>query len=244
MVEEPKAPQAEDKKPETTVPPVEAKKEEPKIEEKVGEILNPKEPPQKEGRMVPESVFIELKKDNKELRQSLNDLVIAIRSGTSKSEVSEDLEKIAEEHNVDIAFLNKLAKSIRSSVEADMASKMKPIQDRENQEKIDKIFKEHFGKTLEAMPEYKGIVKEDVIKALSLSPENANKTFAQIIEETYGHLIPGKKTIESQGGRGGGEITEIDFDKVKTDTEYFKEIMANPELKKKYNEGLVKRLQL
>jgi len=210
-------------------------------EAKVGEILNPKEPPKEDARMVPEAVLLEYKNQNKELRKDIREL---IESGASKTEVSEDLDKIAEEHNVDIGFLNKLAKSIKSSVEAEMVSKMKPIQDRENSEKIDKIFKEHFGKTLEAMPEFKGVVKEEVIKALSLSPENANKTFAQIIEETYGHLIPGRKTIESQGGRGGGEITEIDFVKAKKDTEYFKEIMANPELKKKYNESLVSRLKL
>ncbi len=247
MVDETKkAPENESKPLETATPQAEAKpeKEEPKTEGKVGEILNPKEPPKEDARMVPEAVLLEYKNQNKELRKDIKDLRELIESGASKSEVSEDLEKIAEEHNVDIGFLNKLAKSIKGSVESEMASKMKPIQDRENQERIDKIFKEHFGKTLDAMPEYKGVVKEEVIKALSLSPENANKTFAQIIDETYGHLIPGRKTIESQGGRGGGEITEIDFDKVKTDTEYFKEIMANPELKKKYNEGLVKRLQL
>lgn len=221
-----------------------AKVESKEKEAKVGEIFKPKEPSKEEARMVPEAVLLEYKKDNKELKKDIKDLRELIESGASRKEVSEDLEKIAEEHNVDIGFLNKLAKSIRSSVEVEITSKMKPIQDRENSEKINQIFKEHFGKTLEAMPEYKGIVKEEVIKALSLSPENANKTFAQIIEETYGHLIAGKKTMETQKGRSGGEITEIDFGRAKSDTEYFKEIMADPDLKKKYNETLISRLNL
>lgn len=212
----------------------------------MGELLKVEENP-KDQRLVPEAVLLEYKSQNKELRKDIKELRELIESGASKTEVSEDLKAIAEEHNVDVDFLTKLEKNIRSKVETDLASKFKPLQDRENQERIEKIFTEHFDKSLEAMPEYKDIVNRDVIKKLSLLPENASKTFKQIIEDTYKNVIkvvPGKKTIEQAKGGGGGAIGEIDFNKAKTDTEYFNEIMASPELKKKYNADLAQRVNL
>ena len=158
--------------------------------------------------------------------------------------MSEGLEKIAEEHDVDIGFLNELAKNLKSSLKEEMKTEMKPIYERENQEKINKIFKEHFKRTLEAMPEYKDIANKDVIKKLSLLPENSNKTFAKILEESYGHLIKGKKTLESPKGGKEEPIGEIDYRKAVTDTKYYEKIMANPELKKRYNENLPSRLNL
>jgi len=92
------------------------------------------------------------------------------------------------------------------------------------------------------MPEYENLVNREVIKVLSLDPKNANKTFAQLIEETYGKAITGKRTIETTKPGGGKEPTEIDFDKALKDTEYFKEIMSNPTLKKKYNDSISSRV--
>jgi hypothetical protein len=94
------------------------------------------------------------------------------------------------------------------------------------------------------MPEYKNIANKDVIKSLSLDPKNANKTFAKILEDSYGHLITGKKTLEKTTVRGGNSDSPIDFNKAAKDMEYYKEIMANPELKKKYNESLTDRIKL
>ena len=56
-------------------------------------------------------------------------------------------------------------------------------------ERIDKLFWEAFNKTIATMPEYKDIVEPEVIKTLSLKPENSNITFAQIIIDTYGSLL-------------------------------------------------------
>lgn len=50
---------------------------------------------------------------------------------------------------------------------------------------IEEIFSENFNKVMEGMPEYKDVVNRDVIKELSLLPQNAKKTFQQIVEETY-----------------------------------------------------------
>jgi hypothetical protein len=51
--------------------------------------------------------------------------------------------------------------------------------------KIEVIFQKYFKIAIDGMPEYKDIVDPSVIKALSLDPINANKTFQQIIIEAY-----------------------------------------------------------
>jgi hypothetical protein len=68
------------------------------------------------------------------------------------------------------------------------------------------VFNEHFDKTISQMPEFDGVVNKDVIKTLSLDPSNKNKTFQQLIETAYGHLVAGRKTMEaSRPGQTRGE---------------------------------------
>ncbi|MBS1516606.1 MAG: hypothetical protein JSS91_00805 [Bacteroidetes bacterium] len=209
----------------------------------VSEALETKEAePKKAGpRVVPEATFLEVKKELKELRQ-------AIKDGATKSEVSADLKSIADKYNLDENFVTDLASVIQSNSKAkldeELSSKLKPIQEKERAEKIDKAFTEHFSKAMESMPEYEGVVNKDVIKSLSLDPINANKTFVQIIEESYGHLVTGKRTIDHNSPQAGrSDNTEVDYDRAKKEPKYYSEIMANPVLKKKYNEGLTDRLQ-
>ena len=93
------------------------------------------------------------------------------------------------------------------------------------------------------MPEYSGVVKEDVIKALSLIPANSSKTFTQLIEETYGHLIQGKRSIDSSSNKNSkNDSGDVDIQRAYKDPAYFKEIMENPVLKKKYNESMSDRI--
>jgi hypothetical protein len=92
------------------------------------------------------------------------------------------------------------------------------------------------------MPEYSAIVNKDVIKTLSLDPANQNKTFQQLIEETYGNALGGKRTLETTTPRGGKALESVDFDRAKKDGKYLEEVLANPDTKKEYNEGLIGRL--
>lgn len=240
-------------------PVKEAPKEQPAApaepkEKTVGEVIEPKAPEpskQKEEEpkveTVPLADFLELKKSNKELKKSMKELEKRLGDDPA-ADVSQDIDAIAEEHNIDKDFLKKLTKSIRSEIEKDtdakVASKLKPFEEKDRAEKIDAAFKTHFTKAMENLPEYKGIVNAEVIKTLSLNPQNANKTFTQLIEETYGHAVSGKRTIEPTKPGGGKEPTEIDYERAAKDSAYFKEIMANPDLKKKYNTNLEKRLRL
>jgi hypothetical protein len=211
-----------------------------RTEETVGETISEKKP-----ESVPLAAFLELKKDNKELSKQMKELQKTIEAGATAKQVESDIKSIADAHNVDADFLDEFAAAIEKRAEEKVSAKLKPLEEKEKQSKINAIFEEKFGQTIESMPEYKDIVNKDVIKSLSLDPANQNKTWRQIIEGAYGHLIVGKKTLESSTARGGKDDNQdVDFDKARTDSKYFSEVMANPELKKKYNATLAERLKL
>lgn len=219
--------------------------ENPTEEKPLAEVLQPEAPKEK-----PESVPLEVlkmsRKENSELKQKLKELEDKISSGANNKEVSEDIDAIADEYQVDKSFLKKVENSIRAKLEKDVEDKihqtLKPIEDEKNARKRDEILEQHLNEVLENKPDFKGIANKEVIKALAVLPQNKNKTLSQLLEETYGNALGGKRTIETTTPRGGKEITEIDFDKARQDPEYFREIKSNPDLLKKYNDGLPQRI--
>jgi uncharacterized membrane-anchored protein YjiN (DUF445 family) len=223
---------------ETKVAETVAKPEEGKT---VGEVLETKAPEPKEAKMVPEAVLLEFKKENKEMAKELKSLKEAIEGGASKKEVSSDLKALAEKHGQDPEFLKEFADSVRKEAEANAEKILKPLQDQDTAAKKDKVFNENFDKTLEEYPEYKNLANKEVIRTLALDPKNSNKTFAQIFQDSYGHLVTGKKTLDTTVAGGGKEAPQIDYGKAASDPKYFKEIMADPELKKEYNKTLTIR---
>lgn len=197
---------------------------------------------QKESENVPLKTFLEVKKEKKELEKEIATLKNSIKSGATKSEVKADLKSIADKYDVDPNFLNELSSTIYAQAKAEAENAIKPVLEEKNKEKLDKVLSDHLDKALEAMPEYSNVVNKEVVKSLAQLPQNKNKTFQQIIEETYGNSVSGRKTMETSTPRGGKDVG-INWDKV-NDPQYFKEIMANPELKKQYNEGLVSRINI
>lgn len=186
------------------------------------------------------------RKDKRQLESRLKQLEKSIEEGASEDDVSDDIEELADEFNVDPKFLKKLEKAVEKKFESrldeKLSSKLKPLQEKEQRETFVRDVTTYFNNALERMPEFKGIANVHTILQLATIPANKGKTVSQLIEDTYGSAITGKKTIESSTVRGTTEPTEVDFSRAKTDTAYFKEIMANPELKKKYNAGLAQRI--
>lgn len=204
----------------------------------------------KSSKMVPEADLINFKKQNKELIKTVKDLQTKIASGASGAEISEDLAAIGKEFDVDPTFLGKLAKAIRSSVEKERGTKTdEPDEENDDQDadpeakkaKINELFEKHFTATMSELPEYEGVVNKAVIKRLSLLPENAKKTFRQIIEDTYSGAISGKRTIDSTTPGGGKDAETLDFDKARVDSAYFDKVMANPKLKADYNKIMLEK---
>ena len=243
------APTVEESK-ETTEATVEAKPEETKVEDtKVGDVVKSEAEPEKvKAKMVPEAVFLEEKKERKELAKELKEVKRLLEEGASKKEVTADVKEIAEEFGLTeqavAKLIAKVGEQTKAEYEKEIEAKLKPIQEKERAETVEKTFNAHFDKLMEAMPEFKNVASRDVIRTLSLDPRNANKTFAKILEESYGHLVTGKKTIEKTQARGGVSDAPIDESRMKHDMEYYKEVMGNPELKRKYNDGLTQRIRL
>jgi DNA polymerase I-like protein with 3'-5' exonuclease and polymerase domains len=218
-------------------------------EETVGEVLKANDQaPESPKDTVPLSALLEMKKANKELSRELKDLKKTINDGASKHDVSSSIEELAEKFpDVDPDFLREFAAAVRTETkketDEEITAKLKPIQEKERAEKIDQAFKTHFDKAMELVPEYSGIVNQSVIKSLSLLPENANKTFTQLIEESYGHLVTGKRSMDAASSRvSKNDSGDVDVARAQKDQEYFKEVMASPSLKQKYNDSLVSRI--
>ena len=189
--------------------------------------------------------FLDLKKQNKEKDKLIKDLEAKIEAGATRQEVSADMEAISEEYpDVDRGFLNKLANTIKNSVvkeaEDKISSRFQPLEEKDRQAKIDNAFNTHFKIAMDKMPEFSTIVNPEVIKILSHDTKNASKTFSQIIEETYGNSLTGKRTIETTISGGGKDADPLNFQKARSNSDYFDVVMANPRLKAEYNEKMLR----
>ncbi len=194
-------------------------------------------------KTVPEATFLEMKNEFKALKKSVEE------GNKAKAEVAGDVSEIAKKYDIKPEFLNELVGAIQDKTkkefDAELQDKLKPLKDKEQSEKIESAFDKAYTKALENAPEFKDVVNREVIKALSLNPTNASKTFNQIMEESYGHLITGKRSLDPTGGPSPRETTtKVDFARAEKDTAYFEEVMANPKLKEEYNEGITGRLSI
>lgn len=229
--------------------PVEKPKE--KTAETIEKIIgDTKEPSvnKPEGDSVPLATFLDVKKDARKFERELNDLKLKYESGDStKKEMTDDLNALADEFDVDPKFVTKLVKIVESKSDQKVGEALKEVTDmkqelskKQKDDFIDRAFTTHYNEAIERMPEYKEIANVDVIKALSLLPQNAKKTFPELIEETYGKAITGKRTIDPVKQAGGGkEPTALDMDRARKDTKYFEEVMGNPSLKAEYNKKML-----
>lgn len=202
-------------------------------------------PVERQPNHVPESAFLKEKMARKDAEKRIKELEAKIRSDDApRSEVSEDIASIAKEFDIDPTFLDKLEKSIRSKTEREVedkiSSKFKPMEEKERQAAIDKAFETHYNAAIASMPEFSSVVNPAVIKSLSLLPQNGNKTFAQLIEETYGNAITGKRTIVSTTPGGGKDPQPLDYTRAQKDKTYFNEIMQDPKRKAEYNDIMLR----
>lgn len=225
---------------------VPAEKKEPTMSE-IQEGVNVEKKEPKETVGLPK--FMEEKTKRRAAEQEVARLTELLnKGGTSKEDIADDIQALTKEYeDVDPEFLNKLVTTIERRAEKKFQGKLdeavKPLKESAEQERISEVFQVHFSKAMESMPEYKDIVDPDVIKTLSLDPDNEDKTFSEIIEETYGKFVTGKKTMEDKTQPGGGKDPEtVDFARAKKDPEYFKTVLANPRLKAEYNKDIHKRI--
>lgn len=216
------------------------------VDKTLQEILDSGKPADTKEPTVPLHIHQEVKGELKDIKREFKALKKLVEEGGSKAEVEDSLESLADEFQIDKSFLNRFVaavkKEAKSEAKSEMDAEIRPLKEADKKAKIDKLFNEHYADAIERMPEYKTIAKPEVIKALSLLPENSNKTFVQLIEDTYGGAITGKSTIEGKKPGGGKDTAgPLDIDKARKDSAYFKEIMADPKLKAEYNAAMLSR---
>jgi len=219
-----------------------------KQQETINDIVQePKETPKETVGL---DKYMTEKKARQAAEKKIADLEQAIKDGATQKEISSDIEAIGNEYGVDKDFLVKLTKSIKSELGSEFDSKLKPITEEKEKVKFDSTFNQKLNDALENMPEYKNIVNPDMLKQLVLARDgsgkliNGNISMEQLIENTYVNALGGKRVLETTTPRGRQEPLEVDFEKARTDSAYFGEVMANPTLRAKYNSNIEKRLNL
>ena len=126
----------------------------------------------------------------------------------------------------------------------ELADKLAKIEEGDKRAKRDAALTNALNKALDEAPEFKDVANVDVLKQMALLPQNAEKTVPQLLEEVYGNALGGKRTIESTTPRGGAKNEKVDIEKARRDNSYLKEVLADPVLRKQYNEGLENRIML
>lgn len=191
-------------------------------------------------RMVPEHALAAANRAKKAAERELQALREAIENGATQQEIASSVDDIAQEYDIDPNFLKKLTDRVKLETEQALDAKYADkLTAKERQEKFDEAFKKQYDTALERGPEFGTIANMDVIKSLATLPQNKNKTVSQLLEETYGNALTGKRTIETTQPGGGKDPEPLDYDRAQKDLEYYNKIMQDPKLKEKYNELMV-----
>jgi hypothetical protein len=232
------APNAEDNaKVETTTEETTAQ-EVVETQETIGEMTGEDPAP----RVVDEHIFVAEKVARKKAEKELKALKKSIEEGASQEEISEDIEEISEEYDIDPVFLGKLVTSIKKKTEKELEAKIdSKFGDKDKTDKFETAFTNAFKVALERGPEFQSIANPEIIKTLAKLPQNSKKTVSQLLEETYGNALTGKRTIETTTPGGGKDPEPLDLKRAEQDIEYYKQVMADPKKKAQYNAHMLAR---
>ena len=125
-----------------------------------------------------------------------------------------------------------------------LAEKLAKIEEKEKAAERDVKLTQALERALENAPEFKDKVNASAIKQMALLPQNKDKTMSSLLEEVYGNTISGTRTTETTTPRGGAANTKVDIDRARKDTEYRRQVLSDPDMRKQYNEGLQNRIPL
>ena len=210
------------------------------ISKPMSEVLGnkPKEEPKDDS--VPLAKYLELK----------SELAAAKSQEMTKSEEKASLKDLAEEYDVDLDFVQKLASTISSEAQKKAKEEYEPFlkqqQEKERTQEQNKVFESVYEKAILAFPDLEGSINKNVIKALAFDEKNSNKSVKDIINEVYGGVI---ERVESAPGAsfekpstGTRKSTGLDYSNLSK--EDHDAIASDPSLKKGYGDWLEKNLSL
>lgn len=204
---------------------------------------------EKKDETVPLKKFMDEKRDRKaaEERASALEKEVAdlrVRSIAMRpAEVNEEARRIAAKFDTSEEFVAEVftaaRKSAKEELETTIAPKLSKLENERLIEQRERKFDDVLATALDEMPEYKDIVSKEALKALAFNPANAKKTMAQILEETYGNAVKGKRTLET--GHAGKTPKEPNYT-APTETDWA-EINSNPAAKEKWSKEALEQVK-
>jgi hypothetical protein len=117
---------------ETAETKVEVKPAETKVEDtKASDIIKEVKPEEVKAKTVPEAVFLEEKRERKELAKELKDIKKLLEDGASKKEISSDVKDIAEEFGLTpeavAKLISKVGEQTKAEYDKEIEAKLAPM---------------------------------------------------------------------------------------------------------------------
>jgi hypothetical protein len=167
-----------------------------------------------------------------------------------KSEVDVDVKSLSDKHGIDEEVLRDILNAsytmtkgkVREELEAELSPKLAEIEQIKREKEVQTFenkFENILSDTIKSMPEYKDLIDKEDVKDWIKSGRYSKLTMSELIEQKYSKFVTGKKSIES--GQSIKESVVPDVSNM-TDADYAN-LDKNPELRKKWAEGLEDRLR-
>ncbi len=202
-------------------------------EQTIGDMVEETQPESKPKNQLVER-YLNEKKLRKSAERELEELRALVESDSSQEEIDEGVADFTEKYDINPEFVNDWEARMEKKFEARFGQK-------EQENKFEDKFSKAFNEALERGPEFKAIANTEVIKTLAKLPQNSRKTVSQLLEETYGNALTGKRTIETTTPGGGKDPEPLDLKRAEQDIEYYKQVMADPKKKAQYNAHMLAR---
>lgn len=193
----------------------------------IASIEVPVESKAKAPETVPLSVFLAIKDELKDLKQTIKD------NPVSAAQASATVNSVAEQFpDVSKDFIAAIVSATKNETAQELEQKYSPILERQKQQEFDTAFDKLFNKALEANPDAKNVDK-DVIKALALTPAYNNVPLVDIIQKLYPVGTPGRVTTENDA-RATADVEMDNIDVTKLTDEQRDKILDNPKQRAEY----------
>lgn len=171
-------------------------------------------------------------------------------SGKSEKEVQVDVKSLSDKHGIDEEVLSDILNAsynltknkVREELEAELSPKLAEIEQIKREKEVQTFenkFESILSDAIKSMPEYKDLIDKDDVKDWVKSGKYTKLTMSELLEQKYSKFVTGKKSIES--GQSVRESVVPDVSNM-TNEDYIN-LDKNPELKKKWAEGLEDRLR-
>ena len=183
-----------------------------------------------EPETVPLKKYLQVKKELKELKTS----------SQSNSLSNADLKEFAEEAGLDLAVVQKMAaiiaKQAKDEVTHEVEEKVKPLLNEKIQTENNKLFEKDFQeKIVSKYPEL--AEKIETFRKVAFSKDFLHLRTLDDIRKEFFPSVSKKADADSiEGGSVGGDNLpeKIDFNKVESDDELHRKVLADPKLRKQY----------